>query len=43
MDFFGYTLYKAYLKEVTPTGCIEVGGITLYQNIDLMFQSQVYV
>lgn len=43
MNFFGYVIYKAYLKEVVPSGCLEVGGITLYQNIDLIFQSQVYV
>lgn len=43
LDIFGYPIYEAYLKEVTPSAPIEVAGITIYESIDLVFQSQQYV
>lgn len=43
INVFGYIIERAYLKEVTPTAPVQVAGISLFDSIDLLYQSQDYV
>lgn len=42
MDIMGYLIEKAVLTKVTPSAPITVNGITVFDKIDLQYDSQVY-
>lgn len=41
--FGAYTIYNAYLRNLTPSAPMTVNGIMTYESIELEFVSQVYV
>jgi len=41
--FGSYTIFNAYLRNMTPSAPLTVNGITTYESIELEFVSQVYV
>jgi hypothetical protein len=42
IPILGKTIYAALLTDVKPTAPIAVNGITIFESIDLEYQSQVY-
>ena len=40
--FPGRTIYSALLVKVTPSAPITVGGVTIYETVDLEYHSQVF-
>jgi hypothetical protein len=42
LDFGGYVVEQALLLKFTPSAPIKVDGVTIYETIELEYQSQVY-